>query len=279
MKPSYLLFNMPSHTTNDFTMHYEVHGEQNDGIPVILIMGITAPGAVWEAHVEVWSQHFKCITPDNRGVGESDKPAGDYTSAMMADDYANLMVGIGIEQAHVVGCSMGSIIGQQLAIRHPEKVKSLVLMCSWARCDQFAKSTFEHMKQCKAHLTPAAFMEWIQLLIFHKRSWDDPEVYASMLEGRQGASEDPNPQPLHGVHGQAAACINHSTLDQLKDITIPALVIGGEADVFTPSWMAEEINAELPNSSMHLYPESCHAFHWENLEDFNQRVINFINAN
>ena len=279
MKPSYLLFNMPSHTTNDFTMHYELHGEQNDGIPVILIMGITAPGAVWEAHVEVWSQHFKCITPDNRGVGESDKPAGDYTSAMMADDYANLMLGLGIEQAHVVGCSMGSIIGQQLAIRHPEKVKSLVLMCSWARRDQFAKSTFEHMKQCKAHLTPAAFMEWIQLLIFHKRSWDDPEVYASMLEGRQGASEDPNPQPLHGVHGQAAACINRSTLDQLKDISMPALVIGGEADVFTPSWMAEEINAELPNSSMHLYPESGHAFHWENLEDFNQRVINFINAN
>ena len=122
-------------------------------------------------------------------------------------------------------------------------------------------------------------MEGIQLLIFHKRSWDDAEVYASMLEGRQGASEDPNPQPLHGVHGQAAACINHNTLDQLKNITAPTLVIGGEGDVFTPRWMAEEIHATLTNSKLHLYPDSGHAFHWENLEDFNQRVIDFIGAN
>jgi pimeloyl-ACP methyl ester carboxylesterase len=270
---------MPTHTTNEFTMHYELHGENNDGIPVICIMGITAPGAVWEAHVDVWSEQFSCVTADNRGVGQSDKPPGDYSSEMMADDYADLMNGLGIEKAHVVGCSMGSIIGQQLALRHPEKVQSLVLMCSWARCDAYAASTFEHMKQTKAHLTPAAFMEWIQLLIFHKRSWDDAEVYASMLEGRQGASEDPNPQPLHGVHGQAAACINHNTLDQLKNITAPTLVIGGEGDVFTPRWMAEEIHATLTNSTLHLYPDSGHAFHWENLDDFNQRVIDFIGTN
>ena len=270
---------MPAYTTDDFTMHYEVHGPKHGGIPVILIMGITAPNTVWEAHVEVWSQQFHCITPDNRGVGQSDKPPGDYSSAMMADDYANLMDGLGIEKAHVVGCSMGSIIGQQLALRHPEKVQSLVLMCSWARCDEYAKSTFEHMKQAKAHLTPAAFMEWIQLIIFHKRSWDDPEMYQSMLEGRKDASEDPNPQPLHGLHGQAAACINHNTLAELKKISAPCLVIGGEGDIFTPSWMAEEIVAELPRSEMHLYPDSGHAFHWENLDDFNRRVSEFIGAN
>ena len=145
--------------------------------------------------------------------------------------------------------------------------------------DAFAKSVFEHMKQCKAHLEPAAFMEWIQLLIFHKRSWDDPEFHASLLEGRQAAAEDPFPQPLHGVHGQAAACINHNTLDQLQNITAPTLVIGGEGDAFTPRWMAEEIHAELPNSKLHLYPESGHAFHWENLDDFNPRIIDFIKAN
>ncbi|NWK57508.1 alpha/beta hydrolase [Verrucomicrobiaceae bacterium N1E253] len=271
---------MPIHSTHQFNMHYEVHQQSNTSqTPVICIMGITAPGSVWEAHVEVWSQQFQCITADNRGVGQSDKPSGDYTSAMMADDYANLMDGLGIQQAHIVGCSMGSIIGQQLAIRHPEKVKSLVLMCSWARCDNYAKSIFSHMQQTKAHLTPAAFMEWIQLLIFHKRSWDDPEMLESMIEGRENAAEDPNPQPLHGLQGQAAACIHHDTLNQLEQIQAPALVIGGAEDIFTPAWMAEEIDAKLSNSTLHLYPESGHAFHWENLEDFNQRVAHFINSN
>lgn len=270
---------MPDYTCNDFTMHYEVHGEDQGGVPVVCIMGITAPGSVWEAHVEVWSQHHRCITPDNRGVGQSDKPAGDYTSTMMADDYANLMDGLGIESAHVVGCSMGSIIAQQLAIRHPEKVKSQVLMCAWARCDAYAKSVFEHMIQAKAHLTPAAFMEWIQLLIFHKRSWDDAELYASFLEGREAAATDPNPQPLHGLVGQAAACVNHDVLAELSGVTTPTWVVGGEGDIFTPRWMADEIHAALPNSTLHLYPESGHAFHWENLEPFNQGVLDFIQAN
>ncbi|MGB0774246.1 MAG: alpha/beta fold hydrolase [Akkermansiaceae bacterium] len=267
---------MPKHTTNGITMHYEVHGK---GEPVLCIMGITAPNAVWEDHVAEWSQHFQCITPDNRGVGETDKPPGDYTSEMMADDHAGLLDALGIESAHIIGCSMGSIIGQQLALRHPQKVKSLTLMCSWARCDAYATSTFEHMKKAKAHLTPADFMEWIQLIIFDKRSWDDPEFYQSLLDGRRDADENENPQPLHGLLGQAAACINHNTLDQLGNITQPALVIGGENDIFTPRWMADEIHAALPNSTFHLYPASGHAFHWENLEDFNQRVAQFIQAN
>ena len=90
-----------------------------------------------------WQKDFRCILGDNRGVGESDKPEGPYTSEMMADDYAGLLDELGIESARVVGCSMGSIIAQQLALRHPEKVKSAVLMCTWSRCDRYAVSVFE----------------------------------------------------------------------------------------------------------------------------------------
>ena len=87
-------------------MYYEERGQ---GDPLIMIMGITAPGAVWEAHADDWSQHFRCIMPDNRGVGASDKPEGDYSSEMFADDYAGLMDQLGIEKARVVGVSMGSV--------------------------------------------------------------------------------------------------------------------------------------------------------------------------
>ena len=264
---------MPSVLSNGIKMHYEVHGE---GEPLLCIMGITAPGEVWEEHVKVWSQHYQCITPDNRGVGLSDKPEGDYTSAMMADDYAGLMDELGIEKASVVGCSMGSIIAQQLALRHPEKVKNVVLMCSWARCDAYAKSVFAHIVTLKEKASPAEFMEYIQLLIFNKRSWDDPEVLASLEVGRQEAMDNENPQPLHGLQGQAAACVSHDVYEQLKDIQAPCLVIGGEDDVFTPPWMSREIDAALPNSELHLYPQSGHAFHWENLTDFNQRVLDFV---
>ncbi len=265
---------MPKVESNGIEINYELHG--SSGAYVLCIMGITAPNEVWGDHVASWSQHFQCVTPDNRGVGDSDKPAGTYSSAMMADDHAGLLDQLGIDSAHIVGCSMGSIIAQQIALRHPSKVKSLVLMCPWARCDYYAKSVFRHIEVCKAHLTPADFMEWIQLLIFDKTSWDDPEFYQGMLDGRVAAAGNENPQPLHGLQGQAAACINHNTFDQLKTINAPTLIIGGENDIFTPRWMAEEIHDELPNSELYLYPQAGHGFHLENLEDFNQRVADFI---
>ncbi|MEM7146167.1 MAG: alpha/beta hydrolase [Verrucomicrobiota bacterium] len=266
---------MPHVETNGIKMAYE---EQGSGDPLIMIMGITAPGAVWEAHAEDWSKHFRCIMPDNRGVGETDKPPGDYSSEMFADDYAGLLDALNIEQARVVGVSMGSIIAQQLALRHPDKVKSAVLMCPWARCDNYAKSVFKHLTDCKAALSPKDFMEWIQLLIFTKPFWDNDDAYQSLLDGRKDAADDENPQSLEALKSQAAACVSHDTSDKLADISCPCLVIGGKNDIFTPKWMADEVAAGIPNCELHLYDDAGHAFHWEVMDDFNPRVREWLLA-
>ncbi|MFT4547384.1 MAG: pimeloyl-ACP methyl ester carboxylesterase [Pseudoalteromonas tetraodonis] len=267
---------MPTVETNGITMSYDERGE---GDPVIMIMGITAPGAAWEAHADDWSQHFRCIMPDNRGVGASDKPPGVYSSEMFADDYAGLMDQLGISKARIVGVSMGSIIAQQLCLRHPDKVQSAVLMCPWARCDRYATSTFNHMVTCKAHLTPMDFMEWIQMLIFTKPHWDNDETYQGMIDGREGFSTDPSPQPLHGLAGQAAACIDHDVLGQLGNIKAPCLVIAGKDDIFTPPWMGEEVASNIPNCESHFYDDAGHAFHWEAMDDFNPRIREWLKSN
>ena len=106
-------------------MHYEEKGE---GDPLILIMGFGAPGALWELHVNEYSKHFRCIMIDNRGVGQTDQPPGPYLTSTMADDTAGLMDSLGIEKAKIAGISMGGAISQQLALRYPEKVESMVLI-------------------------------------------------------------------------------------------------------------------------------------------------------
>ena len=215
---------MPYVHANGMNLYYE---ERGSGDPLLLVMGITAPGSVWEKHVAYWEQHYRCILVDNRGVGFSDKPQGPYTTAEMADDHAALLEKIGIFSAAVVGVSMGGTIAQQLALRHPERVKAMVLMCPWARCDRRGEAIFKHMMHAKAHLRPEDFSNFVQLLIYHKSSWDEDKVYEELLQGQQGAAIDPFPQPLHGLEGQAHACITHDVLAELPKIKQPCLVIGG----------------------------------------------------
>ena len=266
---------MPIIHTNGIDLYYE---ERGSGDPLLLIMGITAPGSVWEKHVAYWEKDFRCIMGDNRGVGLSDKPAGPYTTAQMADDYAGLLDALQIQKVRVVGCSMGSTIAQQLALRHPKKVHSLVLMCPWARCDNTAKAIFQHMMNCKARLGREEFSLFIQLLIYSKSSWDNEVIFAELKEARKQAALEPDPQPLHGLEGQAAACTTHDVLYELSKIQNPALIIGGAADIFTPAWMAEEVAGAIFNAELHLYEGCGHAFHWEKIEDFNLRVRNWIIA-
>ena len=266
---------MPTIQSNGIDLHYI---EQGSGPPLLLIMGITAPGSVWDKHAAYWQQSFRCIIPDNRGVGRSGKPAGPYSSAMMADDFAGLLDQLGTPAVHVVGCSMGSTIAQQLALRHPKKVRSLVLMCPWARCDRYAAGIFSHMKTLKARLRPEEFAQYIQLLIFSKGTWDTDASHADLLQGRAEAAIDPLPQPLHALEAQAMACTTHDVLTELNRITCPSFVIGGEVDIFTPPWMAREVAGAIPGCALHLYPEAGHAFHWERMDDFNPRVRDWLLA-
>ncbi|WP_339905495.1 alpha/beta hydrolase, partial [uncultured Cyclobacterium sp.] len=135
---------------------------------------------------------------------------------------------------------------------------------------------FRHMMDIKARLKPDEFNRYIQLLIYSKASFDNEETYKGMLEDRLKANNDTNPQPLIGLEGQAAACMEHYILEQLKEIKQPVLVLGGEADKFTPLWMTKEVAENLPNSDLHTYSKSGHAFHWENIDDFNPRVKQWL---
>ncbi len=264
---------MPTIKSNGINIHYEVLGK---GEPLLLIMGITAPGSVWNAHVADWQNYFQCILVDNRGVGFSDKPAGDYSSEQMAIDCLGVLDHLGLEKVAIVGVSMGSIIAQQFALQFPNRVNALVLMCPWARCDSYAKGIFQQMVNAKARFTPEEFSLHIQLLIFAKAHWDKPEELVAMEEARIMDGLNPYPQPLHGLKGQAAACVNHHVLEQLPNIKLPTLVIGGKADIFTPVWMAEEVAGAIQGAEIYLYDGLGHGFHFENISDFNPRVRNWL---
>ena len=111
-------------------MYYEIHG---DGEPLTLIVGLATDISEWDGLIRWLAEKYKVQAFDNRGAGRTDKPDAPYSIEMMADDMAGLMQASGIEQANIVGISMGGRIALALALQHPERVKKLVLVSTSAR--------------------------------------------------------------------------------------------------------------------------------------------------
>ena len=115
---------MPILKANGIHIYYETHGA---GDPLLLIMGLGANSTAWFLQVPEFSKHYQVIAFDNRGAGRSDKPNEPYTIMQMADDAAGLMEELGVQSAHVFGMSLGGMIAQELTLRHPARVRTLVL--------------------------------------------------------------------------------------------------------------------------------------------------------
>ena len=266
---------MPYLSSNGIRMYYDEAGQ---GEPLLLIMGITAPGAVWARHTAAWQQSFRCLMPDNRGVGRSDRPRGPYTTAQMADDHAGLLEALDLPPVRVVGCSMGSAIALQLALRHPGRVRSLVLCCPWVHCDAQTARTFDQLVTWRRRLRPAEFTGALQWLIHGAASWKDPAFRRQAAQARRRAAHQDPVQSVANLAAQAAACVGHDVRADVHRIRVPTLVLGGEEDRFTPPWMAQEVAAGIPGAQWHLYPGAGHAFHWECIDDFNPRCAEWLAA-
>src|SRR5215471_19066393 len=128
---------MPKIKADNITINYALEGT---GEPLILIPYLAADHACYAFQVAEYAKHFTCISIDLRGTGESDNPAGAYTTETLADDVAAFMQALGIPRAHISGLSLGAAIGMWLAAKHPDKVQSLSLHSGWPRTDAFVKA-------------------------------------------------------------------------------------------------------------------------------------------
>ena len=258
-------------STNGIELSYL---EEGDGEPLLLIMGLAADASAWELHLKAYREHFHCFAVDNRGAGASSKPKGPYSTQQMADDYAGLVAALELGPVRVVGISMGGAIAQELALRHPELLVRMVLVSSWARCDEYTVEVFRHFAAVRARVTAPEFTQLLQLWI-----WAPAYVAAhidELREERVSAAAAPMEQPA--FEAQCAACITHDTFAQLGKVKAPTLVTAGAADIFTPLRFAEELHTGIAGSELHVFPDAGHAHHWEALEKFNTLTTAWLAA-
>jgi pimeloyl-ACP methyl ester carboxylesterase len=263
---------------NDIDVYYEEHGDQL-AEPVLLIMGFTMNAAGWAAQIPALAARYRAIAFDNRGAGRTTQPAGPYTMARMAADAAGLLDHLGIRKAHIIGASMGGMIAQELAIRRPERVASLVLMCTTpggprsAGYEEMMETGAEALaaESLEALMTPERLQESM-LLAFTPEYLANPgpafqEMTVATLQF---------PQTLDGMKGQLLAIRAHDTNDRLSRITAPTLVMAGTDDTLVAAANSPILAERIPNAELRMFPGLRHGFNIERPDEVNAAVLEFL---
>jgi pimeloyl-ACP methyl ester carboxylesterase len=247
----------------------EQHGEGPD---VLLIAGLSDPVEAWGFQLDGLRDRYRMTAFDNRGAGRSPMPPDGYTVVDMADDAAALLRSLGIEHAHVMGFSGGSATAQELALRHPELVDSLVLMSTWARSDAFMDAKFRSWGWL-AESAPdeRSMLDAFFLWVYTARAHEDGTVAAIIEE----ALAFPHGQSNEGFRRQLDAWRPHDTYDRLPAINVPTLVIAGDEDIITPPRLGRVVAERIPGADLVVLPGEAHQPFQERPELFNDIVTAF----
>jgi 3-oxoadipate enol-lactonase len=262
---------MPKIKANGITISYE---QQGSGEPLILIPYLAADNACYAFQVAEYARHFTCISLDLRGTGESDKPEGTYSTELFADDVAAFMQASGIQKAHVSGLSLGAAVGMWLAAKYPDKVQSLSLHGGWTKTDFFLESVLRTWQAAAQSLGSVA-----ELAIRAIFPWCfTPELYASRPDYIQSliAFVRSRPaQPLAAFMQHSNAVLAHDAEAQLSRIEAPTQITFGRYDMLTFRF-GDAIKSGIRNSELTIFEGCSHAALYENVEEFNQKTLEFL---
>jgi pimeloyl-ACP methyl ester carboxylesterase len=262
---------MPHTQAPGFRLYYEEHGS---GFPLLLINGLGSDHLEWLCQRTAFTPHFRVVVFDNRGTGKSAVPPGPYTTAQMADDAAALLRDLRISRAHVLGVSLGGMIAQEMALRHPDLVDRLVLGCTGPGGNLSVRPSPEAMTAfsgAEGEDAEAELRRMIPFLYTDSCCRERPGEIAAFVRRRME-----NPTPPEGYAAQLAAAVTHDAADRLERIRAKTLVITGDADRLVDWENSLRIAGRVPGARLVVLAGAPHRLFAENADAFNREVIAFL---
>jgi pimeloyl-ACP methyl ester carboxylesterase len=263
---------MPQVEVDGLTINYDVQGQ---GEPLLLIPYTSADHACYAFQLPAYTEHFSCVAIDLPGSGESDKPAGPYSTEGYADQVAAFLGAIGIERAHVAGVSLGATVGLHLAARHPDRVRSLSLHSGWHVSDAYLRSVVEQWRTMASALPTVAdvVIQGIFPWCFTPEMYvDRPEFVDTLVDFVRSRPA----QPVAAFLAQIDAVIAHDASGVLRDIDVPTLITFGARDLVCSTRFAEPLNSAIGGSELVVFEHLSHAGLHEDPETFNRATLDFL---
>ena len=256
-------------------IHYEIRGQ---GQPLALIFGYAGSSRGWgEPFLKLLESRFQTIVIDNRGTGQSDKPDAPYTIEMFADDAAGVLDKLDIPRAHIFGVSMGGMIAQEFALRHPKRTATLTLGCTTAGGKHSVPPPPESLKILTAPREGVSPEDVI------RRGWPLGHTLMYIAENRAVLEATiprllKHPTPPFALQRQLEATYTLQTFERLPQIKAPTLVVTGAEDVLIPAKNSEILAAQIPGAKLHIIPGVGHAFMSDGREEFLKVFLPFAKS-
>jgi 3-oxoadipate enol-lactonase len=247
---------MPFVTANGVRTYVEVTGE---GPPLLLIAGNGMDHTTFRDQVPAFSQHFRCITYDMRGVGKSDVPKDGYTVREMAADALALLTALDATVAHVAGYSLGGAIGQEMALGSPARVRTLSLYSSYSHVAPYLRRRYELLIKILGECTPELWALFTVFTAFGEEyiNAHDDELKRE-VELRVSRWRGPDAASKTGLLGHYQAILSHDALDRLSAIRCPTWIAVGSSDPVTPPSYARLMQEKIAGSRLSIYPGAPH---------------------
>lgn len=265
---------MPKAQTNGIELYYEIHGA---GKPLVLISGLGYSLWQWHRMAPLLAAHFRVITFDNRGAGQSDKPAGQYTAQVLAADTVGLLDALNIEKAIIMGHSMGGFIAQAIALDFSQRVEKLILCSTNFGGPHHVPVTPEAMKVLTDVTSDALTRFKNGLVISTAPGWaqKNPETIEEWVKWRVANPIEPGPYQSQLAIGLGLLPEAAAFESKLPTLDVPTLILFGEHDKVVPPANAELLSKQIVNSQVVIFPDAGHFFPIEIPEAASRAVIEF----
>jgi pimeloyl-ACP methyl ester carboxylesterase len=251
----------------------EIYVDQvGQGPDVLLIGGLGDTVESWQLQLDGLADRYRMTAFDNRGAGRTARPEGPVSVEAMADDAAAVLRALDVRSAHVAGFSGGSVIAQELALRHADLVRSLVLQSTWAVADPYLRSWAMFVRWLvEVAPTERAFLEGFFLAIYTARAHNDGMVDQIIEE----VLAFPHKQTTEELQAFLDAFLDHDTTDRLPQITAPTLVLAGGRDSTSRPELCRTVADLIPGARFELMEQEAHQPFQEVPDEWNARVDAF----
>src|SRR5699024_1310765 len=254
---------MPKIQVNDTTLYYEEKGE---GEALILLHGLTSTHMMLKQEMEYFKDNFRVIAPDARGHGKSEKPSS-HTLNDHIEDVISLMDSLGIEEANLIGMSMGTYVAQGVAIRVPDRIKKMILVSGNTHSKGENEGLLAEHRGKIGHLSFEEQMGELAEHIFYNL-----EKVGKWLNSIPGGLT-PEQQEI-----EAKALDDFDFRPDLKNVTDETLLISGKHDGLNPPHEGKEIADLIPGARFVEFKNSGHAPGIEETEKYMNLVSDFLKA-